>query len=150
MTLRLRAHHVLCANGFRNSDDFNEMGFPDPMVANLSRIVRETLRAVDGERTRILITSTADAICAPCDRRIGTGCLLQDRIDRTDAGHAAALDLTPGLMLSWGECLDRIRARVVPADLDHLCVGCPWLPLGMCKDAIGRLHAERDLKPGAR
>ncbi|CTQ34212.1 hypothetical protein JAN5088_03005 [Jannaschia rubra] len=133
MTLRLRPHHVLCSVGFEG------VGYDDAFTANMSNLVRGQLRAPGGQDMNILISGHADAICAPCPKRRGLGCASQDRIDRFDADHAELLDLAPGQLLTWGECLEKVRENVVPDDLDRICRDCPWLPGGMCKAAVARL-----------
>lgn len=116
------------------------MGYGETLVANMTRLVREELRAPGGEDLRVRITASADVVCASCPYRVGQGCQMQERIDRTDADHAAALDVAPGQVLRWRDCLDRVRLRIEPDDLDTICRGCPWLPLGMCKNAVARLR----------
>nr|WP_281494022.1 DUF1284 domain-containing protein [Jannaschia sp. S6380] len=137
MTLRLRRHHILCSIGFEG------VGYSDAFTANMGHIVHGQLRAADGEAVSIRITDTADSICAPCPKRRGLGCEGQDLIDRLDAAHGAALDVRPGDRLTWGACLDRVRARIVPGDLDRICEGCSWLEGGMCKRAVAKLLAGR-------
>lgn len=133
MTIRLRPHHVLCAIGF------DEVGYKDAFTANFSNITRGQLRACGGSGTEVLITGQADSLCAPCPSRRGLGCEFEDRIDRIDAMHLEALGLEIGARLSWGDCLDTVRDSVVPDDLDRICAGCTWLPLGMCKANLARL-----------
>jgi hypothetical protein len=137
MTLRLRPHHVLCALGFDGH------GYAPVFTANLNRIVHGQLRAPGGEDLLVRITGDADAICAPCPKRIGLGCQAQTVIDALDRRHGEALGLAPGDKLRWGQCLDKVRARVGPEDLDHLCSGCSWLGAGICKAAVARLIRDR-------
>jgi hypothetical protein len=133
MSLNLRPHHILCSIGFDGQGD-------DPaFTANLTKIVIRDLRGPVGERQRILITGTADSICAPCPKRRDLGCEDQVLIDRLDARHGAALGLAPGDRLDWGACLDRVRENVAPGDLDTLCAGCGELASGRCKAAVARL-----------
>ncbi len=120
------------------------MGYDDAFTANMAGIVRGQLRAPGGERTPILITGIADSICAPCPRRVGNGCEAQLQIDALDARHGSTLGIKPGDRLSWGDCLDRVRARVRPNDLDTLCKGCRWLEDGMCKAAVAALSGESE------
>jgi hypothetical protein len=134
--VRLRPHHVLCALGFEGR------GYSDGFTANMAAIVDGRLRAPGGGATEIVITAAADAICAPCPKRRGAGCVEQPKIDALDARHGAALGLAPGDRLTWAEALDRVRARVRPGDLARLCAGCSWLAGGMCEDALARLHRE--------
>lgn len=141
MTLRLRRHHVLCCVGFRGE------GYDDAFRANMSRIVFQQLRVPDGPEQEILITGDADAICAPCPHRIGFGCAEQAKIDRLDEDHGAALGLNAGDKLRWGDCLDRVRTHIAPDDLDEICAGCVWLPMGICKMAVSQLRGGGEDAP---
>ncbi len=142
MTLRLRRHHVLCCVGFRGE------GYDDAFRANMSRLVYQQLRTPEGPDQEILITGNADAICAPCPHRVGLGCAEQAKIDRLDNDHGAALGIAAGDKLTWGECLDLVRQKIAPEDLDTICTGCVWLPMGLCKTAVARLKAG-DAPPDA-
>ena len=141
--VRLRPHHLLCSLGFRGK------GRADRFTANMATIVNGRLRAPDGGRTVIEIAPATDDICTPCPRRRGTRCTEQVRIAALDARHAARLGLVPGDRLSWAAALRRIRQRVNPDDLDLLCRGCAWLPLGLCKAAVRELGQPRP-DPAAR
>lgn len=135
MSLSLKPHHVLCSIGFAGK------GYDEPFTANMANIVNGQLRAEHGRDLRIFVTWRADAICAPCPLRAGLDCQRQEKISRLDNAHAEALGLAPGEVLTWGECLDRVRARVRPADLDRICETCEWLPLGICKANLDALLA---------
>lgn len=128
-----RRHHFLCALGFAGE------GYSDIFTANLARIV-EGLRAPEGAGTQIIVVATSDAICAPCPLRRGSGCESGTRIEALDRAHGAALGLSPGDRLSWGEAQARMRERVAPGALDDLCAGCQWLSFGLCAAALERLH----------
>ncbi|WP_371153730.1 DUF1284 domain-containing protein [Jannaschia sp. 2305UL9-9] len=143
MLIRLRRHHILCSLGFEGE------GYSDAFVANMGNIVNQHLRADGGEATMILITDSADAICAPCPRRRDAGCEKGQFIEDLDSRHGAQLGVSPDDRLTWGECLDRVAAHVVPDDLDTLCEGCKWLPFGMCKSAVARLDETKRGRPKA-
>lgn len=132
----LRPHHLLCCIGFEGK------GYSDDFTANMTTLVMGRLRAPGGDGTEILITPVADAICGPCPKREGLGCQREDSIAVLDGRHAQALGLPPGSRLTWGAAKARIAARLVPDDLDRICAGCQWLPLGLCKSAVARLHAD--------
>ena len=136
MSVRLRPHHVLCAVGFEG------VGHDAPSVANMASIVFTQLRGAGGRDVRVVVAKNADSICAPCPNRVGLGCAFGEIIEGLDRRHGAALDIAPGRQLTWGECLDKVRARVEPDDLDDLCVGCRWLPLGTCKANVAALRRE--------
>lgn len=132
--IRFRPHHFLCALGYRGE------GYSDRFTRNMDRLVRLRLRAPGGDAQDIEVVDTADAICAPCPHRRGRMCESEDRITALDARHAKALGLRPGDRLSWGEAQERIRKRVAPGDLSHVCAGCQWLQYGLCEDALKKLH----------
>ncbi|UWQ20674.1 DUF1284 domain-containing protein [Jannaschia sp. W003] len=129
--IALRPHHVLCAIGFRGR------GYDDGFVGNMARVVGG-LRA----GARVWITGEADAICAPCPRRRGAGCEADAAIARLDAAHSEALGIAPGERHDWTALERRAAERVVPEDLDRLCEGCRWLPLGLCRGALAELRAR--------
>lgn len=136
--LRLRPHHLLCALGYRG------LGYSDGFTANMTALVKQGLHAPGGGALPIEVVGEADAICAPCPKRRGTGCTAQHRIAALDRAHAEALDIAAGDRLTWDEARARIRARVVPDDLDRICAGCEWLPLGLCKAALRDLHGAAE------
>lgn len=128
----LRPHHVLCAIGWQGR------GYSPEFTRNMDAVVRDRLRA--DPATRVEFTAGADAICAPCPSRRGTGCEMADRIAALDRRHAEALGIAPGQRMTWAEAKARAVARLVPGDLDRICAGCRWLGLGLCKDALARLR----------
>ena len=137
--IRYRPHHFLCSLGFEGK------GYSDAFTANMNAIVMGRLRAEGGAATEIEVVGAADDICAPCPLRRGTGCAKQAKIDRLDAAHGRALGIAPGDRLTWGEALERVRAKVRPEDLQTICAGCEWLPLGICKTAVALLHEAEDV-----
>jgi hypothetical protein len=134
--VRYRPHHFLCSLGFQGR------GYSDGFTANMTAIVMGRLRAAEGDATRIEVIGSLDDICAPCPKNRGHACAVQDKIDRLDAAHAAALSLCTGDVLTWGEAKGRIRAAVAPGALRTLCAGCEWEPYGMCETALSQLHKD--------
>lgn len=135
-----RPHHFLCALGFRGK------GYADAFTANMADIVKQ-LRGPEGDQVLLEVTRVADAICAPCPHRRGTGCAEIAKITALDTRHAQALGLEAGMQLSWREAQARIRAQVAPGDLAQLCAGCQWLELGLCESALSALHEAQKSRP---
>lgn len=135
--VRFRPHHFLCAIGFEGK------GYSDVFTANMAQIIGG-LRAKGGGATVIEVQGAADDICGPCPLRRGLGCENQAKIDQLDAAHAAALGLAPGDVITWDAAQDRIAQRIAPDDLDQICAGCSWLPMGMCKRALRDLKATKN------
>ncbi len=134
--IRFRPHHFLCAVGFVGK------GYSSEFTANMTEIVIGRLRAPEGGAEVLEVTPEADAICAPCPSRRGTGCESAARIATLDRAHAKALGLAPGDRLTWAEAQARIVAQVQPGDLSRICKGCQWLPFGLCETALSALHAK--------
>ena len=132
--IRFRPHHFLCALGFEGK------GYSPEFTANMAALVEGRLRAPGGAAEVIEVTFAADAVCAPCPSRRGTGCESGARIAALDAAHAQALGLAEGDRLNWGAALDRMRA--LPPEIHRsICAECPWLGFGMCASALARLQA---------
>lgn len=132
--LRFRPHHFLCALGYQGK------GYSADFTANMSAIVIDRLRAPGGDEIPIRVTGHADDICTPCPKRRGNLCTNQTAIATLDRAHAAALDLRPREVLTWGQAKARIRDKVAPGSLPRICEGCQWLDLGLCETALARLH----------
>lgn len=133
--IQFRPHHFLCALGFQGK------GYSDSFTANMAEIV-DRLRGTGGGDVILQVTPQADAICAPCPHKRGLGCAKSAKITALDKRHAAALGLADGDCLTWDAAQARIRAQVMPGDLQALCAGCAWLDLGLCEAALSRLHAN--------
>lgn len=133
--IRFRPHHFLCALGFQGK------GYSDAFTANMAQIVDGTLRAPDGDATRIEVIGQTDDICTPCPKRRGMRCTSQAKITRLDTAHAKALDLRPGDIVTWGAAQARMKS--LPPDIhDQICIGCQWKALGLCAKALHQLQSR--------
>lgn len=130
----LRPHHVICAIGWQGR------GYSPAFTANMNAIVLGRLRA--DPQTEVEFTLQADAICAPCPSRRGVGCEAQARIAALDRRHAEALGLAAGQRMTWKEAQSRAIDRLRPDDLNRICLGCRWLELGLCHQALARLQED--------
>lgn len=137
--ITFRPHHFLCSLGFQGQ------GYSDEFTANMSRIVVDTLRAPGGDEVMISVTGATDDICAPCPKRRAATCAEQEGMVALDTRHAHALKVFIGSRISWGDAKRRIVKHVPPGGLQTLCAGCQWLELGMCENALAKLHAESDM-----
>jgi uncharacterized protein len=134
--IRLRAHTLLCLQGFRG------MGYSREFVQNLSEIHQTLSRDQD---TQVEVLDSPDAVCGACPHRQVSGCSLngaqsEDDMHAQDHAVMALLGVQPGNRLSWREVLQRIQASVTGDSLPDICGRCRWLPLGYCKEGIDRLR----------
>jgi hypothetical protein len=134
--IRLRAHTLLCLQGFRG------MGYSPGFIDNMAAIHRIL---TDHPQSLVEILDGPDDVCEACPHRQLGGCTLNgDRTedDMKDQDHIVLqrLGLRVGSRIPWRDVLDRIHASVHADDLPSICGHCRWLPLGLCREGIERLH----------
>jgi len=134
----LRAHHLLCALGFRG------LGYSPEFVANMTRVVR-ALRRRPGRLVRL--ADTPDAICRACPNLRGGRCRPatggRSRVPTRDRKVLRRLGLKPGARLTARAAYALIRARITPEDLRRdLCAECRWVALGYCEEGLAVLRAR--------
>lgn len=127
--ITFRAHHFLCTLCFQGN------GYHPKFIANYQKIV-DRLRAKDGDMVPIHVVAKTDSICAPCPHRQGALCATQDKIDDLDAKHAAILNITSGVQLTWGEAKARIFQHMTLAQFHKACASCSWKSLGLCEATL--------------
>ncbi|MBM3635295.1 MAG: DUF1284 domain-containing protein [Actinobacteria bacterium] len=136
--IELSAHHALCVHGFRG------MGYSEGFVASLAGIVA---RLRDEPGIRVLVRVGSDAVCRACPSLSVGGCLQYGQsVVRQDARVAGVLGVESGVEMPWDDLRARVRERVAPDDLTHLCKGCPWLEHGVCAEGISELRAGLPLR----
>lgn len=127
MTVRLRAHHLLCMLTYLGR------GYSPAFTANYDRVIGR-LAAGEG----IELVSGPDDVCAPllCDPE--AHCRL-GRIRDRDGAAALAVGTLLGRVLAPGDRLDlspalleRLRAAFRDGTLRAACAGCEWSEL--CTD----------------
>ncbi|SFI64376.1 DUF1284 domain-containing protein [Celeribacter neptunius] len=137
MTIRLRAHHLLCMLTYVGK------GYSPGFVENYDGI---TPRLNAGEE--IEITTGPDDICAPiaCDHREhchGASVLSRDAMAARDVAALLGRDIAPGARLSLTEAyLTRLRSAFATGEIRNACAGCDWVDL--CTEvAKGGFHGTR-------
>lgn len=133
--LPLRAHAVLCLQGFRGE------GYSEAFVHHV-REVHDSLRADPGREIRLL--AAPGTLCDACPHHRG-GCTLggadhESDVRAQDREVLARLGLQEGEVVPWSEILSRIARHVRGADLPSICGTCPWLDLGWCTEGVDALR----------
>ena len=136
--IRLRAHTLLCLQGFRGE------GYSAGFVENMTAIHR---RLTDNPFQWVEIIATPDAMCGACPHLALSGCSLHGEgsepgMQAQDRDVLARLGLHEGDHMTWGEVLDRIRTSLTGQSLTDICGSCQWLSLGYCRDGIDVLRAH--------
>jgi uncharacterized protein len=139
--IQLRAHTLLCLQGFRG------LGYSREFVDNLSHIHEKLSR--DPE-TLVEVLDSPDAVCAACPHRQLSGCTLngdqsEQDMREQDRKVMALLEIPAGSQWPWKEILHRIGTALTEASLPDICGGCRWLSLGYCKEGIDALRSESSM-----
>lgn len=139
MYLVLRAHHILCIQGFRGK------GYSKEFVANFASLVERLTTYND---TKIKLIAGPDDICRYCPYLGEDGCYRSARDAERLSQHMDEqvlhrLSLEPSTGLSWTEVLQRLKDNIEPEDLWNICAGCPWLSYNYCVEGLRNLKASR-------
>ncbi len=138
MTVRLRAHHLLCMLTYVGR------GYSPAFTQNYDGIAS---RIASGEE--ILIVHGPDDICSPLLAEKAPHCL-RDNVANRDRDAATALQrllarpIAPGIRLSPDSSLvERMRAAFAKGRTRRACLGCEWSVL--CSSVAGRRFADTAL-----
>lgn len=130
--LSLRAHHLLCAFGFRG------LGYSDAFVANMRRIVD----AFFAGAARVQVTDRCDDICAACPHRSDGECHSrpgsEGRIRQKDRRALETLGLEVNQVRPAGALARLVAERIDGPALARICGRCRWLPRGYCEEGLSR------------
>lgn len=133
--IRIRAHHLLCIQGFRGQ------GYSPTFIANMARL-KEMLQEAPDTPVQVVIGS--DEICSFCPHMDAGNCTRpgQRAID-LDRRALAALKLPEGSSGTWSNFMDVICDNLTDSNLTGICEGCNWLDLGFCSKGIAELVGSR-------
>lgn len=120
--IRLRAHHLLCALGFRG------LGYSHEFIIVFTRIIG----ALKKSDSMVRLVEGADELCEACPHCEGAVCL-KDGTDVLDLDRRVErfFDIAPGALYRASELMAKV-SRIDSASIALLCEGCEWLPYGYC------------------
>ncbi|OJF98910.1 DUF1284 domain-containing protein [Pararhizobium antarcticum] len=143
MTVRLRAHHLLCMLTFIGK------GYTPEFTQNYRRIAA---RLSAGEPMHLV--SGPDDICAPLAGLADTHCL-RDSVTERDEKAARAVSLLlnrpvvdGSVILPDADFLERMRQAFQTGEIRTGCAGCEWSPL--CSDIAQQGFPEVLVTSGGR
>ena len=124
MTIRLRAHHLLCLLTYVGE------GYSPAFTANYDAVAERLSRGED-----ILLVSGPDDVCAPLLDEQEPHCLNEsvierDRLAARDVGDLLALPIQPGVRVDLDAAiLARLRQAFSVGGVRKACGGCEWSEL---------------------
>jgi len=134
LTLKLRAHHLLCIHGFRG------LGYTSAFVDTLRRTI-QIIKA--NENLLIELTNECDILCFACPHKLGNKCVkdgfsCEKKVRELDGEVLSCLGLKPGSTISVKALLPLIQRKIDEKDLERMCGGCEWFDLGYCREGLTR------------
>lgn len=124
MTIRLRAHHLLCLLTYVGK------GYSPAFTVNYDAIAERLSRGED-----ILLVPGPDDVCAPVLDGPESHCrnesvVERDRLAARDVGDLLALPIQPGVRLDLDATrLERMRRAFSVGGVRKACDGCEWKDL---------------------
>jgi len=127
-----RPHHFLCALGFAGK------GYSPAFVERFSDIIHLVTQVAP--HTPIEVVEHTDDICQPCPNRLGLKCATQDKINQLDMAHQHILKLTNKEQLTFEQAKQRMAQYMTIDAFHRACLPCEWKRLGLCENALIKLH----------
>jgi len=136
--LLIRAHHLLCALGFRGE------GYSREFVKNMREIVQ---RLRSHPEDYIVIQDAPDAICQACPHNTDEGCTRSEggeaAVRESDRALLQRLGLAPKTEISVASVYDEIKKHVTRDFMyRQVCRACEWEKLGYCSEGLQNLQAR--------
>lgn len=145
MTVRLRAHHLLCLLTYVGK------GYTPAFTANYDGIAQRLSRGED-----ILLVSGPDDICAPLldgpePHCLGESVIERDRLAARDVGDLLARSIQPGVRLDLDAAiLARLRQAFSVGGVRKACDSCEWNELcsAIAAGGFADVRVQRSIVPG--
>lgn len=143
MQFILRAHHILCIQGFRGK------GYSEEFVSNM-KVIIDYLE--NNENKKIKIINNPDHICLSCPNNVGQSEMRRFEINNTyeDKGFCEneryivnldnmvikALDIELESHHTYKSLLEKIKKNMTIEKFENICGDCQWYSLGYCREGI--------------
>lgn len=143
--LRIRAHSLLCLQGYKG------LGYSVEFVAQMDH-VSEHLRANPDAQVQVI--TSADILCEHCPHFSEGRCTVDDpegvpipagapdESTLMDRRVLTWLDIAEDSVQDWASILQRIGSYVDSSALDPLCGDCRWREYPHCAEALDELHRK--------
>ncbi|WP_082848531.1 DUF1284 domain-containing protein [Clostridium ljungdahlii] len=126
--LTLRAHHLLCIQGYRG------YGYSKNFTKNMNNIVC-SLKMDTSIQVKI-ITKT-DIICSCCPNNVtGKSCCYQCKVRYLDKKVLDLLQLEKDKVYYYKDLLNIIHNKITYESFKNICGICQWFHYGYCKKGL--------------
>lgn len=126
--LTLRAHHLLCIQGYRG------YGYSKDFTKNMGKIVY-TLKK--DPSTQVKIIAKTDILCSCCPHNIDDkSCEHQYKVDHLDKKVLDLFQIEKNKVYYYRDLLDIIRKKITYESFKNICSICQWFNYGYCKEGL--------------
>ena len=120
--LILRAHHLLCIQGYKGN------GYSLSFTDNMDKVVNELK-----EDTCVRVITKMDDICVACPHNLKNGfCESQEKVISFDYKVLAQLKLIEGKTYLYKDILNNIKENLTFEMVLKICGSCDWFRYGYC------------------
>lgn len=142
MELILRAHHILCIQGFRGK------GYSEEFVSNMTNIVEY----LNEGNIMVKVVNTPDYICLSCPNNICQDDMIKFEINNTydnkglceneryiknlDNEVLKTLNIDESHIYSYNNLLLKIKQYLTEEKFENICGSCKWYGLGYCREGL--------------
>lgn len=122
--MKLRAHHLLCLQGFRG------LGYSPQFIQRMTEVKEKITTRPD---LSIEVTNRVDVICEACPHRAGEECRKEPSAEKSVRGRdhkvLKVLGLAAGENLRNEELSKLLHDKFPKVQLEKLCLNCQWFEL---------------------
>lgn len=116
--IRIRAHHLLCLQGFQG------YGYDQEFSMRMGEILR-TLKSDPSPRIEII--TDADEICSSCPKLIENQCVDHLKIKKMDSDIIESVSLEENQVVTFKTAVKIIDKELRVEALESVCKGCVWM-----------------------
>ncbi|WPC43490.1 DUF1284 domain-containing protein [Clostridium sp. JS66] len=124
--LVLRAHHLLCIQGYEGN------GYSFEFTKNMDRVVNNL-----SDNMYVKIVMMVDDICVKCPHKLKDDtCKSQEKVFELDFKVLNELNLIVNRTYLYKDILNSIRENLSYEKFQEICGSCQWFSYGYCKNRM--------------
>ncbi|WP_123053215.1 DUF1284 domain-containing protein [Clostridium sp. JN-1] len=126
--LTLRAHHLLCIQGYRG------YGYSKDFTKNMDKIVYSLKKDTS---IQVKIIAKTDIICSCCPYNIGgKSCCNQYKVNYLDKEVLDLFQIVKNKVYYYRDLLDIIYKKITYESFKNICSTCQWFHYEYCKKGL--------------
>ncbi len=137
-TISIRAHHLLCIQGFQ------KYGYSDEFVENMENVIG----CLSDPQTAVRIITACDVLCFSCPHHYDGICTKSNHLSKVDYKVLDVTGLKENVIMKAKEAISLVNAKFDSISaVESVCSGCDWKEkclwyLGANKTEIENSHQQ--------